>query len=390
MVTKRIIIDMWQKMLEPVTVVQYEDAGRKLNIQLVYGGVPVDLTAYTVTFYAEKPDKNIVFNTCTVTDARAGEIEHVITGQTCNIPGVLNCWLWLAKTGATLESQQFQIRVQAAPDITGAAESTSEFGALEDAIANVSGMESRMVAKTDIVNNLTTDDPTKVLSAAQGVVLNDLLIGPHQTIQLYVNGSTGADTNPGTEASPFKTIQAAIESIPKVSCNSYNVNISGSAQYREDVSINGFIANSITLQRWGDISVTLNSVRGISAINNSCRLIFRNIRVEGDGSGVLPTDQAFYIESTLSASIESCETYGFYSGVRFKYTPAAVTGSGIVGGTVGVYAHTCSDVAISNSTCQSIYGGYAIGAIAGTARNVGGITAIGGISTEQGGQLLGF
>lgn len=42
--------------------------------------------------------------------------------------------------------------------------------------SQLSSLSSGKVNKTDIVNNLTTDDPSKVLSAAQGYALNSKLI----------------------------------------------------------------------------------------------------------------------------------------------------------------------------------------------------------------------
>lgn len=57
---------------------------------------------------------------------------------------------------------------------------------------------------------------------------------------LYVDSSLGSDSNPGTESSPFKTIQAALDSLPK-NLGGYGVRIQlAEGEYPEDVSIKGF------------------------------------------------------------------------------------------------------------------------------------------------------
>lgn len=151
MITKTLNIDLWQKPSDPISVVRYEASGRKLQIRLTDGGAAVDLTACSVNFYAKKPSEEIVYNACTVVDATAGLVEYVMTEQTVNEAGVLECTITIDKTGESARSQTFAITVTESPDVSGAAESTSEFTALEDALALVSGHESRITEAEDAI-----------------------------------------------------------------------------------------------------------------------------------------------------------------------------------------------------------------------------------------------
>ena len=70
---------------------------------------------------------------------------------------------------------------------------------------------------------------------------------PHLTsrVTVYVDASTGNDSNPGTQGQPFKTIQAAVNSLPK-DLSTYNANINiADGTYDEDVNIIGFHAGTL-------------------------------------------------------------------------------------------------------------------------------------------------
>ena len=163
LIEKQIIVDLWQKLLQPITVVQCEASGRKLAISLTSAGLPVNLTACDVVFYAQKPDNTILFNDCDVIDAASGSIEYTITEQTVVAAGVLNCWIVVTKTGATVRSQRFNLTVQESPDFTGAVESTSEFSDLEVALAIIAGFDARLTTAEGEIDTLQTD-----LTAAEG------------------------------------------------------------------------------------------------------------------------------------------------------------------------------------------------------------------------------
>jgi hypothetical protein len=157
MIIKQLHVDLWQKILQPITVVQHEAEGRRLAITLTGGGLPVNLTGCDVIFYAQKPDENILFNNCVIVDEAAGQVEYTITEQTVVLAGTLKCWIVVIKDGATIRSQEFHITVQESPDFTEAVESTSEFSDLEEALALVSGHEARITAAEGDIDTAESD-----------------------------------------------------------------------------------------------------------------------------------------------------------------------------------------------------------------------------------------
>lgn len=60
-------------------------------------------------------------------------------------------------------------------------------------------------------------EATEVANAVDGTT--------NQALVLYVNGASGHDTNPGTSALPFATIQAAIDSLPKAIRHPVTINV---------------------------------------------------------------------------------------------------------------------------------------------------------------------
>ena len=157
MIEKQITIDLWKQLREPITAVQYESDARKLTIYLTSSGLPVNVTAAAVVFYAKKPDGTIIYNACEIVDGAAGKVSYVFTEQTCAAAGPLRCWIDIVATGTHVRSQEFAVTVQSSEDSTDAIESTSEFTALEVALALVSGHEMRITAAEDNIDTLQSD-----------------------------------------------------------------------------------------------------------------------------------------------------------------------------------------------------------------------------------------
>lgn len=172
LVNKTIKIDLWQKMLERITVVQREILGRSLTFQLYSGALPVNLSGCSVTFYAEKQDGTIVFNACTIVTAASGICVYTFTEQTIIVAGNLTCQLVIVGASADkLRTQEFTVEVQASSDYTSSVESTSEFTALDVALALVSDHEGRLAAAEGDIDDLTTQnaDVTKYGADKTGV-----------------------------------------------------------------------------------------------------------------------------------------------------------------------------------------------------------------------------
>ena len=90
--------------------------------------------------------------------------------------------------------------------------------------------------RTGAVMPATGDYTAEMVGASPSPISSD--------VTLYVNGSTGNDNNPGTESMPFKSVQAAINSVPKnLGIHSVTINVSDFV-YDEKIDISGFSGGS--------------------------------------------------------------------------------------------------------------------------------------------------
>ncbi len=138
--TKTLRLDVTKKYTEPIYLVQYEVDARILDIYLSAGSLSINLTGASVVFYAKKPDGTILFNNCTVVDAVSGHVVYTVTEQMCAVAGDLRCWILVIKDDAELRSIEFAVTVKPSEDDTEAIESTSEFTALDEALAAVASV----------------------------------------------------------------------------------------------------------------------------------------------------------------------------------------------------------------------------------------------------------
>jgi len=143
---KNFKLDVTTQFREPIILVQYEVDARVLEIQLTAGILPIDLTGASVVFYAKKSDGTILFNNCEIVDSAMGKVVYTATEQTCAVAGPLRCWILVIKGTEELRSLEFTVTVQPSEDDTSAIESTSEFTALETALALVSDHEARIAS----------------------------------------------------------------------------------------------------------------------------------------------------------------------------------------------------------------------------------------------------
>ena len=114
---------------------QGEMNARFLEITLVDGGEPLNLEGTTVLIYAEKPDKNVIFNNCKIENAEKGIVSVGLTSQMSALSGNLNCEIHVVnREKSTLKILGLQIRIMPCANSDSAVESTSEFTVLSDAI----------------------------------------------------------------------------------------------------------------------------------------------------------------------------------------------------------------------------------------------------------------
>lgn len=163
---------------------------------------------------------------------------------------------------------------------------------------------------------------------------------PHLTsdVNLYVDPSSGNDSNPGTQQAPFKTIQAAIDSLPK-NLNGFNAKINlASGDYQgQNVSILSFYGGSLTIAGSSKSTVQLEPVfvvgcNYVKIQNISCKtgVFYRNTYVHFESCDVSGGSESYGI------SIQSTHTV-FYDVNISSYQQAVAVA---VGGTL--YAGNCT------------------------------------------------
>lgn len=245
MIEKTIRIDFFKPYKEKIEIAQGTKESVIFHLQLTGNSLPIDLTACGVVFYAKKPDGNIVFNDCVISSATAGKADYTVTEQTAILSGDLECWIVIIKTGETLHSQKFIVTVKPVPDYTAAVESTSEFTALETALAYVAGL----IPLYDLVSNKNyiINGNFKMLQRGVSQASNG-----YGSDDRWNNGHVGSTKTHSVQA--FTPGQKDVEGNPVHFSRTVVSSVSGAgnfvikAQLIEDVSI--FSDEPLTLSFW--------------------------------------------------------------------------------------------------------------------------------------------
>lgn len=149
---------------------------------------------------------------------------------------------------------------------------------------------------------------------------------PHLTanVALYVS-PTGNDDNPGTQQAPFKTIQAAVDSLPRDLGNFAVTILLAEGTYDEDVTISGFV---------GGAPYYAFSIRTESAEHTeSCQV--KSIRI----INCVPMVQMKWFSITgtgqQAAAIEVEGSTAWLDGMILQYQGDVGTTSGVLAGSYG-------------------------------------------------------
>jgi len=146
----------------PRFVMQYEVDSRTINFTILNNGIAYDLTSKTVTLCIEKPDGELIYNAVSVPVGTAGKCNITLTSQAQAAAGVAKCWVKIADGASVTYSPQFDLEIREVTDFSGAVESTSEFTALEDALATVTAYDARLAAAESDIDDLETEDGQNV------------------------------------------------------------------------------------------------------------------------------------------------------------------------------------------------------------------------------------
>lgn len=138
MVQKYIALNAFREEPTIIHAVQGESESRTLYIVLAgSAGNPVNLTGKSVRFYAEKPDKTVVFADCTIEDAANGKVSIALSYQAVAVKGTVNCTIYVnTSENEALKFTNLKIVVESS-NIEMYVESSSEFSALVAALSAV-------------------------------------------------------------------------------------------------------------------------------------------------------------------------------------------------------------------------------------------------------------
>lgn len=213
------------------------------------------------------------------------------------------------------------------------------------------------------------DEPIEPGTPINKVLLDSKASVLTEDVTLYVNGSTGNDsTGDGSSAKPFKTVQKAVNSLPKL-LNTHTATISIAAGwYVEVLRVSGFQGGSLVLGDAG-VSVALSSI----VVDSSSFVRINISTLLNTNTGGLIARNGSHVEILSELAIDIGGSYN--SGI------SATTGS-IVGFTTDLF--DIMGVDVSNCGFSAIYAG------TGSMVHLSGITGSGsavGLRADEGGVI---
>lgn len=169
MATKKMTLDAWQAPLQTACAVQGEADARFLEVTLVSGGQPIDLTGRAVYLYMVKPDGAEIFNACTIDEAAEGKVTAELTAQMSAAAGEAKD-VEFRVVGGSENTETLKIKgpkiLFLPSDYDGAVESTPEYTALTQALADVQDFDSVKALAQNAI-------PASQKGAASGVATLD-------------------------------------------------------------------------------------------------------------------------------------------------------------------------------------------------------------------------
>ena len=140
---------------------------------------------------------------------------------------------------------------------------------------------------------------------------------------LYVDAAAGDDANDGAQTRPFRTIQAAVDALPRDLGEGYVTIYLAEGTYDEVVDIHGFTGGVWNAPLWligkSDGVSAAHRVRGLRICNNAAAVYCLGFTVYGEGDGAAVSAEAtgvrfFYVCAAADAGAPA--EYGFRLGVE--------------------------------------------------------------------------
>lgn len=173
----------------------------------------------------------------------------------------------------------------------------------------------------------------------------------------YVDAAQGDDANPGTQEQPFKTIQAAVDSLPKDLGKCQVTIFVASGTYDEDVAISGFYGGLFSGPlkiKGSDAADKTRKIRTVSVANCSCMVTLEGLCVSGNLSGfsVAVCSANVFMTRCIVEKGSSDATAGIAAG---EWGAAQVTLSGVT--VDGYNGSSGAGVRVGFASMVSIIGG---------------------------------
>jgi hypothetical protein len=130
-VYKKLEIDVNKEVTSIITAVQNDAKSRYLDIILLDGSTPINLTGHEVRIYGKKADGTEFYNDGIITSATAGRCQFELTSQALAVAQDLEVQIILFKNNVeVLSTQPFKIHIVKSLISAGAVESSNEYGSL--------------------------------------------------------------------------------------------------------------------------------------------------------------------------------------------------------------------------------------------------------------------
>lgn len=228
------------------------------------------------------------------------------------------------------------------------------------------------------------------ISAAE-ILARQIYNVPQKTtaaMNLYVDGTNGADSNDGSAGKPFKTIQRAINSVPQIVNHVVTVNVAAGT-YAEDLIITGFSGAEAVIIVGDTVASTSRTISSVLAKNNATSISFKGFNLTfAGGSAVYVTACLRVSLANLNIVSSATAANGVYCDTSKVYVTTSVISNRLNAFSTSVNGEILTDINSGTGNTNATYAQYG-GKIARNGTQPAGINAAlyGGINTSDSGVL---
>ena len=292
--TTSLNLDAWLVKNVYVKANQGEVNSRFLEVTLTDKGTPVNLTGKTVTFYATKPDGNVIYNLCTLDDATHGIVSVCLTSQMSAAAGKMPCEIHITDTNAaTLKFVGLELEIIKCANLDDAVESTSEFTALQVAMAEFSTAEVKIDGHLADKNNPHEVTTTQIGAVPSTRTVNSKALSSDITLDYSDVGAVPSTRTVNSKAlSSDITLSAsdvgAVPTTRTINSKSLSSDISlsasdvGAAASSHDHSASDITSGTLPIVRGGTGASSIIDVHSSLSLNQVVN--YETFIVTGDGN----------------------------------------------------------------------------------------------------------